>query len=84
MKYFYAGGVRHVGTTLPSNVMGDCPHRHRSPESASACIDKITRQIKSQPGGRDLYCDRIVMVYTDNPKEWHPTYGAHFPYKEED
>ncbi len=80
-SYYYAGGKRHLGTNLPANVMGDCPHKHRTPAAARACIERFTRQIQSQEWSRSGYCDRIVMVCTDNPDEFHPTYGAHFPYE---
>ena len=60
--HWFAGGIRLPGTHMPSNVMGDCGHKHRSPEAAAECIDRTTRALHSQVGGQNYYCDRIVMV----------------------
>ncbi len=58
---YIAGGKRHPGTNLPSNVTGDCAHLHRTPEAAQACIDDMDRSIKIGHGER-AYCDRLVLV----------------------
>ena len=58
---YRAGGVRAPGTDWASNVTGDCPHLHRTPEAAQACIDDMDRKIK-RGHGPNAYCDRIVLV----------------------
>ena len=60
--YFYAGAPYHPGTNLPSNVTGECPHRHRTAAKAQDCIRKLDRSIK-RGHGLNAYCDRIVMVH---------------------
>lgn len=60
--YYYAGAPRHPGTPLPSNVTGECPHEHRSPEAAQRCIDELDRSIKRGTNGHG-HADRVVMVH---------------------
>jgi hypothetical protein len=60
--YYYAGAPNHPGTTLPANVTGNCPHHHRSYETAERCIRETDRAIK-RGNGPAAYCDRQVMVY---------------------
>ena len=60
--YWFAGAPRIPGTGIPRNVMGDCGHRHRSPEAAQACIDAVDRAFKRRDGMRNCSCDRVVMV----------------------
>lgn len=59
---YYGGAPRHPGTPLPSNVTGECPHEHRTPEAAQRCIDDVDRSIK-RGNGPGAYCDRVVMVW---------------------
>lgn len=30
-----------TGTNMPANLTGECPHLHRTPEAAQACIDRM-------------------------------------------
>jgi len=70
---YRAGAPHHPSTTLPSNVTGECPHLHRTPEAAEACIDRHDRAIK-RGHGRNAYSDRVVMM-----GNWRPyREGGHF------
>jgi len=60
-RIFFAGAERPPGATLPTNVSGDCPHHHRTPEAAQRCIDQLDRSIKNGHGP-NAYADREVMV----------------------
>lgn len=57
---FIAGGHNHLGTTLPANVTGDCPHKHRTAEAAEACIARHDAAIK-RGHGSNAYSDRVVI-----------------------
>lgn len=59
--YYFAGSTYLPGTRVPDNVTGQCPHRHRTPEAAERCIERLDRAIK-RGHGRNAYCDRIVMM----------------------
>lgn len=56
-----AGGARHPGTGMPSNVTGDCPHLHRTPDAARSCIERTDRAIK-RGNGPNAYADRLVLI----------------------
>ena len=62
MRYFYGGSPWHPGTSLTTNVMGDCPHKHRTPEAAQRCTDDLERRLQGVPGMRGAWVDRVVMV----------------------
>jgi len=61
MRYYLGGAPFLPGTNLPGNVTGECPHRHRTPAAARACIESVDRAIK-RGHGENAYCDRVVMV----------------------
>lgn len=71
---YIAGACYHPGTTLPNNVTGECPHRHRTPEAAQKCIDTLDASIK-RGHGSNAYCDRIVMVEDTDTGDRHPYRG---------
>ena len=58
--YYVAGSVHHPGTTLPRNVTGECPHRHRTIAGAARCIEAHDRAIK-QGHGPHAFSDRQVI-----------------------
>ena len=67
---YTAGCKHHPGTGLPSNVVGECSHRHRTPEAAQRCIDSLDRSIK-RGHGRHAYADQVVMaVDADTGDRW--------------
>ena len=61
MQYYYGGAPYHPGTSLPNNVTGECPHKHKTPGAAQRCIDDMTRSMR-EGHGPAAYCDRVVMV----------------------
>lgn len=63
--YFYAGAPNMPTNSIPNNVTGNCPHRHRTPEAAMDYIREMDRAIK-RGHGTNAYCDRIVMVCDDS------------------
>lgn len=65
--YFYAGAPLMPGTNLPSNVTGECGHKHRTPEAAERCITALDRAIK-RGHGPNAYCDRVVMARWPHPE----------------
>lgn len=65
MTRYIAGGKRIPTTDLPGNVTGDCPHLHRTPQAAQACIEATDRAIK-RGHGPNAYCDRIVLACDDD------------------
>lgn len=65
VEYFTAGGMNHPGTGMPANVTGDCPHRHRSPDTAQRCIDDANRRLQSHEGTRNAYYDRGVIAHVN-------------------
>jgi len=58
---YRAGAPWRAGTTMPTNVTGECPHQHKTAEAAQACIDRLDRSIK-RGHGRSAYADRVVMA----------------------
>lgn len=66
--YYIAGAPNHPGTTLPANVRGDCPHRHRTPEAAQRCADADDRSVK-KGHGQHAYSDRRVIRVVDGVKQ---------------
>lgn len=75
---YYAGAAPLPGTSVTSNVTGNCGHRHRSAEAAEACIAATDRAIKRYYG-QNSYCDRVVMVRT-GPSDYlgdvHPLHAC--------
>lgn len=67
-SHYIAGAPFMPGTNLPSNVTGECPHRHRTPEAAQRCIDDMDRRIK-RGHGRHAYCDRVVIEVSPNGRQ---------------
>lgn len=65
--YYVAGAMYAPGTTLPSNVTGECAHRHRTPEAAQRCIEDLDRSIK-RGNGQHAYCDRVVIEVADGQR----------------
>lgn len=63
--YYVAGAPYHPGTRMPTNVTGECPHRHRTPEAAERCIEQMDRAIKAGHGP-NAYCDRQVVAFSDD------------------
>lgn len=71
MTHYVAGATWMPGTNLANNAMGECPHRHRTPEAAERCIDKLDRAVK-RGNGPNAYCDRVVIEVTDGGRHvWH-------------
>jgi len=69
--WYMAGAAWAPGTTMPDNVTGECGHRHRTPEAAQRCIDKLDRAIK-RGHGPNAYCDRaVVIVRTTGAPEYY-------------
>lgn len=63
--YWFAGGPRHPGTDMATNVRGDCPHRHRTPRAAARCVEADDRAVRAGHG-RNAYSDRIVMIHDEH------------------
>jgi hypothetical protein len=61
-RVYIAGALFHPGTNLASNVTGDCPHRHTTPEAAQQCIERRNRQLAKI----GAYCDRVVIECDTN------------------
>lgn len=74
---YTAGAPWHAGTMLPTNVTGECPHEHRSPEAAQRCIDALDRSIK-RGHGQHAHADRRVMV--DHRDDNGARVGERHPY----
>lgn len=70
MTHYVAGATWMHGTNVANNVTGECPHRHRTPEAAQRCIDRMDRAIaRANPGA---YCDRVVIeVSAGHRHVWH-------------
>lgn len=64
-EWWYAGAPFQPGTEIPNNVTGECPHKHRSPDAAQGCIDRVDASMKRR-FGENAYCDRVVMVHDEN------------------
>ena len=47
---------------IADGTMGECGHRHRTPEAAQECIDKVQRSFDAMPAGagQHYYCGRDV------------------------
>jgi hypothetical protein len=58
---FFGGAPRIPGTSLPSNVTGDCGHWHRTASAADECNRRHDKAIK-KGHGRNAYSDRRVMT----------------------
>ena len=79
----YFGGAPYLqGTMLPNNVMGECGHLHRSPDTAQQCIDKANKRLKKQIGMANCYVDRHVMQQEQVKVEgsWRVISGSTKPY----
>ncbi len=65
IRHFIAGALRIPGTTILANVTGDCPHHHRTAESAARCIAAHDTAIK-RGHGPHAYSDRkVIAIHAD-------------------
>jgi hypothetical protein len=72
MTHYVAGATWLPGTMVPNNVTGECPHKHRTPEAAQRCIDRLDRSIK-RGYGPNAFADRHVMVVDEKGhRRWEP------------